>query len=419
MSPKQKSPKNPSQTASKLPKKPKSKKLKKSEEKKEKLDQMKSESKSSWTKGQWIEFAQLMQEVSETPVEEVDAATPIFDDEEEDAATKATGAKQKEASDAGAEVSDGEDVPVKPSKNSGPKLVPPKKKYGGGKSEDFDAWMRSIRIWSSKYPTYSSHELGAELMEVIEGDAEGVVFARVQEGEETFEEIMTALLDAYGKKSMPKATEYTRAFSNCRRGKKQLREFLNEYVSLRAKAMAAGEQMCDNTSGTKLLEAAELSAALHAQMLTNVVREPDSMSKNGLPRYENMMRSLDMLAQSYEAGDSKREKTVLMTERKGGTTGKDGGKGKGKNGKGGKGKGGKGKGKGKGGKGAGKGAGKGKGKGGKGDAGAKLPCWDFQAKKCWRGDSCRFSHEKEDERGQKRERPSGEEDPPAKRDRPG
>ena len=35
-------------------------------------------------------------------------------------------------------------------------------------------------------------------------------------------------------------------------------------------AEAAGEQMCPNTSGTKLLKAAELSAALHAQVLSTI-----------------------------------------------------------------------------------------------------------------------------------------------------
>ena len=113
-------------------------------------------------------------------------------------------------------------------------------------------------------------KLGAELMEVLSDQALDAVFAHVQEGCERLDVILQALDQRYGRKAMPKATAAVESFQKCVRGKKTLRTFLNEYAALRSKAMAAGETMCPNTSGTKLLRAAELSPALHTQVLSTI-----------------------------------------------------------------------------------------------------------------------------------------------------
>ena len=245
---------------------------------------------------------------------------------------------------------------------------------------------------------------------------------------------------------MPKATSAVENFARCTRGKKTLRSFLSEYGELRAKAMAAGEQMCPTTSGTKLLKAAELSAALHTQILATIAAKGEiNAAGQHLPSFDSVLEQLEILAQTYEAQDAeKKERTAFATLSEGG-----GGKGFGDQGAGGQGAG-KGKGRGKGagkgkdgrqGKGGGKGNGGGKGKGGgKAKAGGKFGkfgkgkggwaeqgkggdaakddgkglglCWEWQqSKTCRFGANCRFSH------GQAEKREAPEEGREAKKPR--
>ena len=252
------------------------------------------------------------------------------------------------------------------------KIVPPKKRYAGERGEKFEQWERAIDIWRRKWERegVSDERLGEELMEIVEGDAVDVVYARVPKGEETFSKVMKALKDNYGRKNMPEATAVMREFQQLERGKSKLRDFLNSHISRRSKAIGAGHQVCPETSGNHLLETANLAANLHSQVISMCSAKPDGLTQRGLPKYAAVMEELERLAQSYETTDDRGGRRALMTlggkEQIGGKQGqKDGGKSSWKgNGHGGKGGGKKGKGKSK-------GKGKGKGKAGKGKGGER------------------------------------------------
>ena len=366
------------------------------------IEKLKEKPKSQWTKAIWQKYSELLEKTQEPP-------QPNFDEAEEPPNLVADDANLD------ADPLNSPTVGATSERPDRRRVEPPKKSFDG--TGDFEAFSRAVTIWSQKYPaSVTDHQLGAELIEVVTGEAQETVFAHVPEGAETGEMIMAALRRRYGKKAMPKAMSAVENLASCKRGKKTLRSFLNDYASLRAKAETAGEVMCPNTSGTKLLSAAGLSPALHTQVLSLIAAQGGKGFQN-MPTYDSVLDQLEILAQTYEAqdvsGETRKEKTVYLSEQKGAKKGKGKGKGKGKDKHGEKGKG-KGKNRGKDGKGKAKGKGKGA---GKGRPWEKPRCWEFDEKgTCQWGKECKFSHEPV-QKGQKRESPTAEGEPAAKRDR--
>ena len=296
------------------------------------------------------------------------------------------------------------------------------KKYTGSKSEDFQSWSRTARIWRGKYPQSSDSEMGAHLMESITDAAETQVYAMIDEGREGFTAIMQALTLAFGRGAMPEATKAIDAFERFKRGKKSVRDYLVEFQLLLSRACKSGYTLCKTSGGNTLLRNAELSAANQAAILSQVKEAQRAMGGHieALPPFTLVWEKLDTLAQAYEATDEAKqgEKQVYFMD--GGKSSKKGKKGdkKGKGAKG-AGKGAKGKGakqqwdskgsyQGKGAKGA-KGAGKGaKGKGAGKGTDEKPKCWQYEKEGwCWYGDQCKFEH---GQKGKKRAAgsPSGE-----------
>ena len=420
----------------------------------EQIVKMKEKPKKEWIKADYVKYSQLLEQMhagaADPPAEE----QPEFPDDESEPPSPlpAMGPSPKAGGAKGPlkpTVPSPTPKPTVPSPTPKPesserKLEPPKVKFDG--TGDYDTFRRQVLIWEGKYDgRYSQAKLGAELMEVVSAEALEAIFALVPEKSERLDLILKALDQRFGKKAMPKATAAVENFAKCTRGKKTLRSFLNEYGALRAKAMTAGEKMCPTTSGTKLLKAAELSAALHTQILATIAASGQITAEGQhLPSFESVLEQLEILAQTYEAQDAeKKERNAFATLSEGGGGKGFGGKGAGGQGAGtGKGKGaGKGKGGGKGKYGKGKGGGKGKdsqqfaggwqGKVGKGKGGSKGygksggkdgdkgqgkgqgPCWEWQQwKTCRFGADCKFSHGQ----AEKREAPE-EEGPDAKKPR--
>jgi len=283
------------------------------------------------------------------------------------------------------------------------KLVPPKKQYSGQDADDFENWKRAVQIWRNKFPWVSDKRMGAELMEVITDKAETTVYASIPDGEETYSRIMKILELRHGKRAMPKTMEYSLKFQKCVRGKETMREFLNTYSMLKAKAEQCGEQMCPLTAGTKLLNAAELGPSSHSSVLATLSK---SSGPNNMPTYEDVLEQLELLAQTYEAfddarrikdGDKKKGVQAFFAEgeAKGGQDPAWTAKGKGKGSRGissAWGKGSSNHGRGKQGKGKSKDP-KGKGKGKPSSGKGKGVCWNWEKTgTCPFGEECRFEH---------------------------
>ena len=416
--------------------KPPAKKLTAAEKDEAKLKELDDAPKGKWPMAKWKEYAELQKKVMDR--QEKAKLEPTFAEPTPEEAAKLVAA---------AEPKEGAGVEEKKRK-----LEPPKCKFDG--SGDYEVFRRQVKVWLSKYPdVYQEQQLGAELMEVLSGDAIEAVFAVVDEGAEAISIIMQALDDRYGKAAMPKATSAVEQFASCKRGKRTLRTFLRDYTALRSKAQRAGKVMCPNTSGTDLLMAAELSAALHTQVLSTIAASgKEGALRKDMPAYAAVLEQLEILAQTYEAqDDNKKERRAMLTstEEDSSSKGKDswkkgagkggwqkfGGKGAGKggwqknSGKGGKyggGKGGKfGKGGGKTGKGGGK-AGKGMGSQGKGKGKGEQSglCWYIQSGEvCPYGDACKFSHGQDEGNKMKRKLHHGQDEedggPARKAPRPG
>ena len=392
------------------------------------LEELRLQPRGNWIKATWQEFAELQEKAATHAIETVE---PTFPAEAEPGT--AGGAVVGGTAKAAVEV-------AKVAEKKDRKLEPPKHKFDG--SGDFETFRRQVMIWWGKYKesSYSEQDLGAELMEVLSDKAVEAVFAVVDEGAEAISIVVEALDARFGKAAMPKATHAVEQLAGCVRGKRTLRSFINDYTALRSKAQKAGEVMCPNTSGTKLLKAAELAPGLHTQILSSIAGsgKPGAMVKN-MPAYWAALEQLEIAAQTFESLDeSKQEKRALLAsagaeakgfggEKKGGWGSKGGGKQK----KGGWSKGGwqdK--------KGASKGGGKGGGKFGKsgggksGKGGGKAGGWNGSWKGkghseadrglCWyieRGEacpygaSCKYSHKKETavggDRGAKRKAEEG------------
>jgi len=309
------------------------------------------------------------------------------------------------------------------------------KKFTGTKGEDFQSWSRTARIWRSKHPDVDDAKMGAQLMESVTDAAETQVYAVLDEGDETFYEVLKALSMAFGKGEMPEATKHIDAFERFRRGKKSMRDYLVEFQVLLSRAQKCGYNLCKMSGGNSLLRNAELSAANAASILSQVKeaqRADKSLPQSALPPFQLVWEKLDVLAQAYEASDeaqaAKKSYVAALT----GKGGKDDEKveaqtryakaqsfpGKGQQEGWKKGKKGKGKGKGdKGGKGKKGGKGGGKGKSGKGKGGGKgkgvQVCWHYQKEGwCWYGDECKYEHGEEKPNKKKRfamsEDPGGE-----------
>ena len=421
------------------PVKPKARKPTAAEKDEAKLQELHLAAKGNWTKGQYKAYAELMKKVADRKAKAELEMEPTFPDEagaepakpSADAEMPSAGAGKPSAGaekpdagagkpSAGAEKSGAVAAP----KHTERKLEPPKCRYDG--TGDYDVFRRQAQVWCDKYAecSYTEKQLGAELLEVLSGEAIGAVFATVEPGMEAVSYVFDALDARFGKKAMPKATSAVEELASCTRGKMSLRQFLNKYTELRAKAQRAGEIMCPNTSGTKLLKAAQLSAALHTQVLATIASsgKPGAMVKN-MPSYEAVLEQLNTLAEVYESQDAatkERRAFVAAQEEepkgKGGWQSWDRGKAGGGYGAG-KAGGGKGAGKAGGGKGSGK-AGGGKAGGGKagwqsGKHGGKPGnkgtaskgkgsgkgkqlglCWYIEkGETCPYGDKCKFSHE--------------------------
>ena len=132
--------------------------------------------------------------------------------------------KKKEEKDL-VEIEHGDDEEGEPFNESKIRIVPPRKTFSGSATEDFEKFERAVEIWKGKYMMVSDRRLGSELMEVITGDAEDIVFARVKKGAEDIDSIMEALSQVYGPRLMPKTTAAINEFEDFRRGKRTLRTF--------------------------------------------------------------------------------------------------------------------------------------------------------------------------------------------------
>ena len=330
------------------------------------------------------------------------------------------------------------------------RLMKPEKSFHG-EANMFKSWQRSISIWrrqliqSDRELTESEDALlGTVLIGAVKKDAERMVFSRVKAGTETFTNIMDALTHAYSSGVVPETLESFRKFREfVRTGDMKLKDFLNQFVNLRAKCEQAGEDMTSHTAGLVLLEKACLSSMNQVAVMRHCQTIPNGMVAAGFPDYQVVYEQLVLMADGYEAhagrgngggkqrqqkgkgqnrvfwtyddlgdqwyeekqGKGRQESHAYAAEASGGKPWKqqqtrekpwketwkpaaNGQQGSGK---------GKGKGKGKG----------GKGKGGKdgGKSGTNV-CWDFQRDgECWRGSDCRFSHGRvADQAGKKRSR---------------
>ena len=410
----------------------------------QKLNDLHVAAKGDWLKAQWKAYAELQKKVADR--KEKDALEPTFPAVEGEipgekpgaaipGAAKSVAAKSvaanQGASNQGAANQDAANPGAAKQQR---KLEPPKCRFDG--TGDYETFRRQVLIWRNKYLecSYSEQEIGAELCEVLSDEAIGAVFAIVDEGAEAVSIVIEALDARFGRKAMPKATSAVEALASFTRGKLSLRQFLNKYTELRAKAQRAGEIMCPNTSGTKLLKAAELDGPIHAQLLATIAAsgKPGSMVKN-MPSYEAALEQLEILAEVYESqNEAKQSSKAFLASKleeepkgkgksgswqsngfqgKGGSWqgsgwkdngGKSGGKAKGGKAKGGKSGGKSGKGGGKAGKGTtSKGKGKGKGK----QLGL---CWYIEkGETCPYGDACKFSHDKGGAAGTKRHMEDG------------
>ena len=404
-----------------------------------KLEDMHLAAKGDWLKSKWKEYAELQKKVNDR--KEKEELEPTFPAVEEIQVAASPGAAKSVAASSGAANHDAEKSGAANQGAANPgaaklqrKLEPPKCRFDG--TGDYETFRRQVLIWRNKYLecSYSEQEIGAELCEVLSDEAIGAVFAIVDEGAEAVSIVIEALDARFGRKAMPKATSAVEALASFTRGKLSLRQFLNKYTELRAKAQRAGEIMCPNTSGTKLLKAAELDGPIHAQLLATIAAsgKPGSMVKN-MPSYEAALEQLEILAEVYESqNEAKQSSKAFLASKleeepkgkgksgswqsngfqgKGGSWqgsgwkdngGKSGGKAKGGKAKGGKSGGKSGKGGGKAGKSTtSKGKGKGKGK----QLGL---CWYIEkGETCPYGDACKFSHDKGGAAGTKRHMEDG------------
>ena len=284
------------------------------------------------------------------------------------------------------------------------KLDAPPVKFSGEVSEH-ESWARGVRSWYADAKAKNSDgRLGRKLTESLTGKAKTAVYAAVKEGEETFDKVMEVLAARFGRRVMSRTMEVARALAQCKRGKSTLREFLNEYIELRSKAEQMGEQFCTVTSGTRLLDAAELAASTQAQVLqTMALTAGPGSGGHSMPGYAEVMSQLETLAGVYENQDVKKKQgpakeapTLIAEEAQPAPAWKPWAPRKGK----GKGKGGD-KDKSvkktitKPGGGGGKGRGKGKGKGGGGDSAPPICNYYRDGVKCpfeEKPGGCRFAH---------------------------
>ncbi len=290
------------------------------------------------------------------------------------AAPKKTVAPKAKAK-AAAPVDDGSDSDSDEDSEGDPRLVPPKKVFSGEDRDKYTNWRRSVVLWRSKYKHASSSRLGACLMEVIEGDAEDVIYAQLAEGEETYSAIMGILDSSYGEKGLPETLAAQHDYDSCARGKKSLTEFLLEFKTKRAKAVRHGLSASPETDGAKLLAKCELTTTQHAGILQTLRMEAKIAGDDFvMPKYAETLAALETLAQTLAIQDqnaegTRKRKAALVGASDAAPKWQRSDKGKKQSGKT-------------------KGAWKGDGKGQKG----KGICWDFQAGKCSRGSSCRFAH---------------------------
>ena len=410
------------------------------------LDKLNAQTKGSWTKSTWIRFSALQSRLLEPQFDESDngiGGENAIDGS--DNAMNGAGMEDAIVLDKNTKNTAAEIGATEKAHNSWEmvKLMPPKSTFDG--TGPYEEFYRSISIWRSLYVAdetsitdNQNRLLGIALMESIRGAAQLTIHARTLAGHETYTSVMSTLRAAYGKNAMPHALAAYRTFESFKRsGGVKLRDFLNEFMSLRAKALAAGNDEGVRTAGLVLLEKAQISAQLHAQILTTCQQTPGGLVENKFPAYDTVLSLLTTYADSYESADSRGGKggkgkgkgnSALFTSGKGGAFDEVGGffyalegessrkkagqgkrdKGQ-KGGKGDKGKGGwkdkgKGKGKEKGGKGKEKGGkGKGKGKGNaKGNA-QKGVCWAFQNGSCPWGKECKFEHPGESNRKRQRQ----------------
>ena len=294
------------------------------------------------------------------------------------------------------------------------KLDAPTAKFAGSVDEH-ESWARGARAWhADAVEKNSTGRIGRKLVECLTGKARTAVYASIKEGSGSFDTVMAVLQARFGQRAMSRTMEVARALGACHRGKQTLRDFLNAYLELRSKAEQLGEQFCSLTSGTRLLDAAELAPSTQAQLLQTLALQP-GQGGHAMPKFDEVLTQLETLAGVYENQDNKKKVTketpafVAETGSGGGRPWAGRPKGGGKGGDGGgagvqkdirkpwSGKPGGGGGGGKGnGKGKGKGNGKGKGKSGNGSA--KPVCNFFRdGKECpfeSKPGGCRFAHEK-------------------------
>ena len=278
-----------------------------------------------------------------------------------------------------------------------PRILAPKRIFRGDEAKDqitFVQWRRHIKLWKSRYTNVSDAELGSYLLDAVAGKAERTVQARVQEGEETYTNVMEALEKRYGDRKLVSIATYLKKLTNMHRTKgKSLAEFLEDFEETRQETIAHGWTPSPETDGIGLLAACALTTEQHAGILSRL----QAMGVNQSPTYEAVSQELELLASSMQMIENimAKETPTLFAPQKGDGKGKKGWKGDGKGKSKGKAKG-KGQGKSKGwqgwqgkskgwqGKGQWKGDGKGKSVG---------VCWDYLQGKCWRN-QCRFQHTK-------------------------
>ena len=272
-------------------------------------------------------------------------------------------------------------------------LRPPKKEFSGDKSA-YPNWRRSMFVWRNKFPHVDEKQIGANLMEVILGDAEDAVFGNIADGEETFTNIIKALDGPYGERSLAASTQYVREFKELKRGKKSLEDFLSTYKTARAKAIRFGWTPSPDTDGMDLIMACEITSTQQTTILQTLQLKAEILGKEfARPEYATAYDALETLASTLAMQDSakrveKRPAGLLSATEpvKRQRTGEQP-----------------------------KGPGKGLATGGpKGPGAGKGVCNQFaQSGKCSYGETCRFHHDKgkhgkkDDGKGKKGKGPGG------------
>ncbi len=254
-----------------------------------------------------------------------------------------------------------------------PKLEAPRSKFSGDKSQ-FKTWSRVVSIWYNSRKAYATQEtLGGFVLEALDERVQTMVLARLDDGKETYKNVMKALRSEFGDDQLLMTTDAVTQFRSLARGKESLSDFLVQYETYRLAAVKEGYEGSKKTDGVDLLNACDLPPQVHSQILINLSGK-DPSYKIVLKLIKTVANS-EALKQRERAGRrEKREKAALTGLAHAGGKGGRSGVAKQIHKKGDK-----------------KGKGKGKGTQEKGSK-KHILCKFFQEGKCTRGASCTFSH---------------------------